>query len=225
MAYKKRNYGGKKYGSRKPNVYSRLARVGMKYSTKGGTAYKALKLARRVADAVNIEYKEFSNTFVSNPTYNGAISVINAIPVGTSFSTRVGDSLKMQNLTFRGLINAGAASDNVRVIIFIDKQNQITAGSNLLARAGGVFAPISEKQEDNKYVTRVLFDKLFQVIPTSAKGGYTFDEVIPLNLHTHFAAGTTNIVDNALKICFISGSLAASTCAINLVTTVSYTDN
>ena len=60
---------------RKPakSMGGRLARVGQQYTTKGGYAYSAFKLARRLADAVNIEYKERDTANSITPSNNGTV--------------------------------------------------------------------------------------------------------------------------------------------------------
>jgi len=190
----------------------------------GGTAVRALRLAKRLADAVNIEYKEFRVQQNPTPTFNGSVSLLNDVPQGSAQSQRIGDSYKAQTLTLRGIVSAGAAlAESVRIIVYLDKQNLITTGAQLLDNAGGGFAVISSKQEDNKYQTRILYDRLFHVSPGYQPKQY-FEMVIPINEHVHFTAGTTTIKDNALRILSI-GQLAAPTATVLWQSYLSYTDD
>lgn len=214
---------------RKPakSMGGRLARVGQQYTTKGGYAYSAFKLARRLADAVNIEYKERDTASSVTPTNNGTVvSLAGNIIQGDSQAERVGDSIKLQNLTMRMLVTPGAsATEYLRVIVFHDKQNTISTGANMLALVGSAQSIISPKNEDNKYQSRILYDKVIPIVPTSARAVFKVHEVFPLNWHCHYSAGTTTVKDGDIKVLFISNTVAASTASIFYNFQLSYTDN
>lgn len=222
----------KKRGNRKPVPgYGGMVGRGVGYlrnqlTSKGSTANWMLKKVKQLADAVNIEYKEYEVQSNPTPDYNGSILNLCSPAQGSANNQRIGDSLKMQTLTVRGKVIAGPVlAETVRIIIFNDKQNQITTGAQLLDNAGTVYAPISGKNEDNKYRSQVLFDRVFNVAP-----GYRpiidFEAVIPIDLHTHFTAGTTTATDNMLKNCVISGLVSGTATATVLwCSYVSYTDD
>lgn len=196
------------------------------FTSKGSTVNWLVGKVKKIADAVNIEYKEYEVKANPTPDYNGAIVNLCVPAQGTANSQRIGDGFKMQNLTFRGYVKAGPTlHESIRVLIFIDKQNQITTGADLLDNTGTGYATLSSKNEDNKYMSRVLYDRTFQVSP-----GYRpiihFEGVIPIDLHQHFQAGTTTIKDNALKQMVIS-DLASGTASATVVwcSYVSYTDD
>lgn len=194
------------------------------FTSKGSTANWVVGKVRQLADAVNIEYKEYEVNTNPTPDYNGTIANLCTPAQGVGFVQRVGDSIKMQTLTLRGKVIAGAANaETVRIIVFNDKQNVINTGADLLDNAGTAYAVLGAKNEASKYQTQILFDRTFNVAP-----GYRpiidFEVVIPINLHTHFVAGSTTIKDNALKNCIISG-LVAPTATVLWCSYVSYTDD
>jgi len=194
------------------------------FTSKGSTANWVVGKVRQLADAVNIEYKEYEVNTTPTPDFKGTIAKLCTPAQGVGFVQRVGDSIKMQTLTLRGKVIAGAAlAETVRIIVFNDKQNVILTGADLLDNAGTAYAVLGAKNEASKYQTQILFDRTFNVAP-----GYRpiidFEVVIPINLHTHFVSGLTTIKDNALKNCIISG-LAAPTATVLWCSYVSYTDD
>jgi len=196
------------------------------FTSKGSTANWVVGKVRQLADAVNIEYKEFEINSNPTPDYGGSVAVLCAPTQGVGFTSRVGDSIKMQTLTLRGKVIAGPTlAETVRIIVFNDKQNVITTGTDLLDNPGTPYVVLAGKNEATKYQSQILFDRTFNVSP-----GYRpiidFEAVIPINLHTHFVAGSTTIKDNALKNCIISGlSSASATAQVLWCSYVSYTDD
>ena len=168
-----------------------------------GLAKKAFKTAKWVAGLVNSEYKYFDvNILPSAHNYNGTITSALCVPAqGTAAQDRTGDSIKMKNLTIRGewLLNAaGATQETVRIIVFIDKQNNITSGAQLLQSVGNVNAPYSPKNNDNRYDSKFLIDKTY--VLDADNPIKKIDWVIKLNLHQHFNTGTTTVDTNAIRI-------------------------
>lgn len=152
MPYKK-SYK-KSYNKSKPvpgwgGSIGRVARYARTFTSTGSVANKALKIASKVADAVNIEYKETEGNLTQNPDYNGIITDLSAlISQGVGKSQRTGDSVKLQRLTLRGMcINNQAiggtgpssAPEQFRVILYHDKTNTINTGANLLQYSGSSF--------------------------------------------------------------------------------------
>ena len=222
----------KKRGKRKPVPgYGGMVGRGVGFlrnqlTTKGSTANWMLKKVKQLADAVNIEYKEFELQSNPTPDYNGVLVNLCAPPQGIGFNERVGDGLKMQTLTFRGKIIAGPTlAETIRVIVFNDKQNQIVLGSQFIDNVGGPYAVLGAKNEATKYNTQVLWDRTFNVSP-----GYRpiidFEGVIPIDLHTKFTPGQTSITTNSLKLFAISGLASAqATASVLWCSYVSYTDD
>lgn len=225
--YRNRNYG---YGYR-PR-YSSTGYVKRNrqrnYSYKGNTyidyAKKALKVATYVAGLVNAETKYSTYDVVGTAVTNtGSILELFNPPQGVGADQREGDSVKTKNITIRGNIYNGAiagANTIVRTIYFIDKENNITSAADLLQLTGTANAPFSEKNENNKYDTKILYDKTYTTSTyTPIK---TFDDVIQLDAHVHFEAGTTTVDNNAIKVCIISDTAGA---VYSLHSRVTYMDN
>lgn len=230
----------RKRRAKKTNMVSRLARVGYKSVTKGGMAYKAFRLAKRVADAVNIEYKLYDAAINTAPTWSGTVGILNGIAQGTSDSQRIGDSLKCQRLSGRliwdpaNFFQAGVniQSCAVRLIIYWDEQNNVTSAADVLQQTGNVYTVISPKNYDTRFRSRVLYDKTVFFSQNLASGAsyamnYPHDDIdIELNAHTQYDAASTTINTGALKYLLISDNVASTyipSCRAYLRLT--YTDN
>jgi len=235
MVYKR------KFNRRRPQPKPRGSRL-YKYARAGfrgamavgktaATAIAAYKLAHRLADAVNTEYKEHQViSSVQTPPNTGTLYTLNNPPQGDAFNERIGDSIKCQNLTLRGKImppSSGSSAEFIRQTIFWDKTNNITAGSDLWNNAGGVLAPFSQKAEATKFQSKIVYDHTYKLVPNTTADAQNFTIVIPLNKHTHFSPASITIEDYALKMCLISdaGVGNVSTHLVSFDSIVSYTDN
>lgn len=188
-----------------------------------GTAQKALKMAKYVAGLVNAESKYFETSSTGDTAnFNGTIFNIFQPAQGTAVNQRSGDSVKMKNLTFRGQLVIGGTNELVRIIIFIDKENSISGANTLIQGTGTTIAVLGNKIQDNKYDSRILWDKTFNM--TSANTPMKeFKIKLKLDSHVNFNAGTTTVANGALKMALIGQSAGGS--LLRYDTYVSYLDN
>lgn len=201
-----------------------------KYLTdKGSTANRALLLAKKLADAVNIEYKDSEYAAVVSPNWNGTIiSLCNTITQGVGNAQRVGDSLKMQRLTVRGYCNNTSAVANVeymRLIVFIDKAMTIATVADLLETAGSTYVSLSPKNDQTKYNSIVLYDQPFKMIKGTVNEIITFEINLPIDLHVNYSTASPNVRTNDLKVAFIGQTAAATGGSFVWYSNLSYTDD
>lgn len=204
MAYK-RYYGKRKIGYRKR--YRKGRQTGWV-----GMAKKALKTASYVAKLVNAEYKYADQSQgAAASTNGGTIGELCQTIQGTGANAnRTGDSIKLKNLTIRMQMKQnGSVQESIRVIIFIDKQNTIAGFSTLLASVGTANAIYSPKLENNKFDTKILYDKTFVI--TTNNPIKEVEKVIKLGWHQTYNTGTNTVNNNCLKIGFISQQATAGT--------------
>lgn len=221
MVYRKRyNKSRRPYYRR--NVVSRVARVGMKSVHRGGMAYRALRLAKRLADAVNTEHKAVDGAATFTPDWNGNIGSIPQIAVGTADNQRIGDSCKLQNLTLRFTVGRGAADSICRVMMLHDPQNKISTVSDVLTQVGNIYGVLSPKNYDKRFQCKVLLDKTF--VLTTDSPLHRWNHVIPLNFHTQFNAGTTTINTGDLKYLYISNQ-STNVPSLAVANRLTFTDN
>lgn len=198
-------------------------------TSKGSVAHKALSLARKVADAVNIEYKDIEDKRTVTPNWAGTIiSLVNGISQGVGNAQRVGDSLKMQRLTVRGYCNITSAAANVeymRLIVFIDKSNTIANCADLLDTASSTFVSLSPKNDQTKYNTVILYDQPFKMIKSTVNEIVPFEINLPIDLHVNYSTGSTDVRTNDLKVAFIGQTTAATGGSFVWFSNLSYTDD
>lgn len=184
-------------------------------------AWKGVKLLK---DVVNTEYKRDDVFIASNYDYTGTIySPCTNISQGTAETQRIGSSLKLQNLVFRCELTRNGADANIRLIWFWDDQNQITSSIDLLQAAGTVYSTVSPKNYSNRFRTKILMDRNYNLTTDSPqKNCYA---TIPINRHVNFAANTTTIQTGALKLLIISDVVTSNLPAAKFFQRISFTDN
>jgi len=215
----------KKGKGRKRRVAKNAFKYGAKAAYYGSVGYELYRDVKKLKDMVNVEYKEitWANTGTA-VTYNGNNDPLSVIPQGVANAQRTGDSVKLQTLTLRGAVNLNAAGQEglVRMIILNDKNNIISTPATLLTDVGTSLAPFGLKVEENKYETKMLYDRTFKV---SNQNPITpFKVVLPLNFHTNFVAGTTGVSTGMLRLIFVSNILINPP-SVSYKVQLSYTDN
>lgn len=172
-------------------------------------AQTALKTAQWVAGLVNAEAKDYYVTQTTiNPNNNGQIVSLNSgIVQGTGDSQRTGDSIKMKTLTIRGQLQAQSnlpgAAELVRIIIFLDKQNEITTGAELLNIIGSNLSVLSPKDDDKYYQTSFLYDRTFNM-SLNQYPQKIFKKIIKLNTHVKYNNTNNDIENGALKLFYVT---------------------
>lgn len=220
-----------KRGKRISNPYRKKGKwTAQDFTRYAGYAYTAYKTAKYLKQLVNVEekvhdYASIAGTF----DYNGTIHTLNAPAQGDGDTTRDGDSMKNQSVGLKIQFTANAAADhNVRMIIFWDKQNTVSAGSDLLEITGTSDAPYSFKKHDTRFESKVLYDVRFVLSANSPESGkfHLIDiPYIKLNKHTQFNAGTTTINTGALKLLVICGGVTTNLPTVSVYSRLKFTDN
>lgn len=186
-------------------------------------AYKGYKMGLKAMKFLNTEHKYLDFNQTNTASWNGTLFTLNSIPQGDTDVTRDGDSVKIMSCMLR--YNVSYATNCVgRIIVFWDKQNAITAVSDVLALAalGTANAPNAPKPQDKRFMTKILFDSKHSV-NQNGQAMFTRSKQIPIGLHTQFNAGTTTINSGALKMLII-GSVAVGP-TFDTYARVTYVDN
>lgn len=212
-SYKKRNM------KRKPKGFLQKALP---------VARKAFKIAKYVANAINVEYKYFLNgSSLSTNDWNGTIVSLLYPSQGIAANERTGDSIKIKDLVIRGEFNRnvlGLTSEVCRIIVFIDKENLVTTGSQFLQVTGSYSSVYSQKSENNRYLTKTLYDKTFVVNNTDTQQRYFKIYLKNLNHHVHFLTGLSTVRNNEIKMLTICQS-ASNGAQFSYISRFSYVDN
>lgn len=188
-------------------------------------ARSAYRIGQKIEGLMNIETKRYG-TIYNNPNLNYAnptISVINIPAQGVLDNDRVGDSIKVQRVSWRVAISQDPSqivSTYVRMIVFWDESN-ITTGTGtalattyqLLENQGtldGVLALLAPKDYDNRFLTKIIYDKTFTMnTSTHTIFSSVKQKSFHIGKHTQFDNGTTSIITGALKVAFIASGYNA----------------
>lgn len=205
------------------------------------TAKRALDLALKLKDAVNIEYKEFNRSISGNMGLGtnefGSISIF-AHPLcepeqGTSNSERIGDSIKLQRLSGRGTVTlaTGQTSCMARLVVFRcqNPNNAVFPVGATTATEPNIqlfsnYGVLEPKLEATKYMTKFLYDKTFML--DSAKTHLIrFNINMPLNWHQNFIPGGEGITTGGLYLAIVTNSAETIGNEFFFRYQVSYTDD
>lgn len=208
--YRRKTYR-KRYNRKRYRRYRKPYSKPVRYKV-ADMAYSGYKMGLKAMKYLNTEHKHFDSEDLNIPVdANGGLRTLNLVPQGDTDQSRDGDSLKMLTLTMRGIIlNASVGNSTTRVIVFMDKMNQISTVSDLLEAIylGGNNATNAPKNYDNRFRSKIIWDRSFTTSP-NGKTEYNYHDTIELNTHVQYNNGTTTIQSGALKICVISNQIAA----------------
>lgn len=214
------------YPRRKPkNMNYRAKRMINRYTSAGSKANAALHLARRVAKMVNAEYKYFDvNEAAVAVSWSGYLPGLCTPVQGLGDNQRDGDSIKMQNLTFRATVQRAATDQEFRLILLIDKQAKVASLSDVLEVSGSVYSPISPKLYDRRFQTKILYDQRYFLTADSPTADINL--TIPIREHQQFSGGTTTPTTGKLLAIFVSNTnTLANEPTITYYSRCTYTDN
>lgn len=174
------------------------------------TANQALTLASKVARVINSEvhsyvYAPGNQSVGTSPT----ILDLTAVTQGDQVNQRTGDSIKPTSLTIRGYIDSNTAGVNhqkVRLMIFQYKQENGTAPvvADLLESTTTPANLVSSKKADDKYDSKILYDKLFDLSMGHSHGSRVFTKVFKLAGHINFESGANDKENGGIYAMFVS---------------------
>lgn len=203
MVYRKGNYRKKKYKSKSSQLYRDV---------------------KHLKQIINVEEKKVNNSTISAPGWLGEIIQLNTIAQGVTDTTRDGDSLKLQDLYFR-LAVTNVRTAVARVIIFWDQQNKVAlapAAVSLLDNIGTGDAPLSYKDYDKRFETKILYDRVINIDPNNQQKIY--QGKLRISKHTQFENGSTTINTGSLKVLFLGDASTGQT-QFRWVSRLTFTDN
>lgn len=198
-----------------------------------GDAYslgaRALAGVRKLASMINIEYKYFSKYTSTNITNAPIISCQSLVPQGVAQGNRVGESIKLQSISFQFVLNCISAStinNLVRVMLVRDLENP---GVDFVATdlfTLSTTAYISDLVMANSERFTVLYDKSF-VLSYINKDSLIDSFTKPMQSHIKYRGSATSSASNAEGALYL---VVASNAASNYPTIESnlsftYTDD
>lgn len=211
-----------KYTVRKAGRFKRFIGGALHY---GKVAYKAYKLATKIARVVNTETKYLDTTINGGFNNAGIVTSLNTIGQGDTNITRNGDSIKPLFISCRGQLAVGSDDNIVRVMLVLDKQNRgaAPAVTDILESAH----PMSHQNMDNMRRFVILEDKLFRLETNVEKQPFELKKNFT-NLHLYYSDGDADaaaLKDNALFSVFIADTDPGTDPQVYAIWRLGFTDN
>lgn len=207
--------------------------------TAGNVAQVAMagyKLAKRVARLVNTEIKTYSADGVTQTSNAGRIIDLCDPSQGDGTEERVGNQVKPLHLTLRGYVYpdaSGGSAQVLRVIVFRykDENGQTLVVNDVLDNdhTSTNRIVLAGKEFDNRYHSKILFDKVIPVGYDAASGipGLKFFKFsTKLFGHINWTNATTTQEGGGLYMLLCSTATnEADAPLVQWVSRVTYTDN
>jgi hypothetical protein len=195
----------------------------------GEYADDAWSLAKRTASGlnqlrrfINIEEKYFDTTGSGQVDYNGLITCLSQTAQGLDLNNRIGDSIRLQHISFRADVTTESSAlwAAVRVVIFRDNAQSGIAptAANVLAATGSIHITDAMFNSLNLSRFSILHDEVLSVSNVANTQDFVFYDA-PHNGHIRYLGTTAASASNGL------GSLYVLLCSDRIATlpTVTWT--
>lgn len=175
------------------------------------------------------ETKYFDGFATSTIIQAGALNLIsNITTLGPGEGQRIGSKVFLKWLQINGAFirNQNSAYDNIRMVIFMDKQGVNTPTPALFwepAFISNGFAPFGHVNEYYLQRYKVLSDTLVNLNDIGT-GGYAFKKRVKINAPAYYAGVST--FKNQVYVIFFGDNFTSTTLPIcNFTTRLAYTDD
>lgn len=201
--------------------------------------YVALRAAKMVADKyLNTEYKflDTSGSHTPDSSATGTVTALSLMAQGDGESTRDGRQIKATRLTLKWNvnINAVATDTTTRILVFIDRDYDGDAASNVPVWSGTDKAVMESTNVQSfrnlstvgRY--KILMDKSYRlVVGNEYERTKQYQKTWNLNNHIHFTGATANSTDAGRGwICIMTySSEATNTPTVTFNARLRYLDN
>lgn len=204
-----------RYARRYKKRYNRRRRY-PRYNTWGAAKYLAKKAyagVRYLKGLVNTEKHYFDTGATSTIDATTAIVLLTGMGQGDDVNNRNGNSILAKSLYFQGYVRRDpdntVAINGVRIIIFMDLQNQGSAPTTTdVLSAGTVVAPLNV---DHTSRYRILMDKRAVLVKDQPSDSFMFKRFFKMSDHLKYTgAQTTDVYTNAIYLLLVGDIGAAS---------------
>lgn len=191
-------------------------------------ALKAWGMAKYIKKLINVESKFCDTTLgVTAVTTTGAVTQLSAISEGSDYNNRDGLSVKAQSIYIRGMTSVSSsatdANENIRLILFIDKESVgAPALGDLLENAGNYLSPLNHT---NGKRFQVLCDKVI-TLQSNGSNSKPFKIYMPMRHHLKWYNTTTGTKQGHVYLAYVSdGNTAATEPTLEFYSRLRYIDN
>lgn len=194
-------------------------------------ARRAISGLDQIRQLINIETKVFdldisSQSISTTPTITYACG----ISQGTDIGGRVGDSIKVQSLSFTGrvVVNSSATFSCIRVLLFRDMENNGAAplASDLFETSSGTVTCRSPLNYLNRKRFSALYDN-YLTLDTASAYTQPLRVSVPIDKHINFrgtGATVSAAAEGSLFWCFVSDEVT-NTPNVSVYLQMLYTDD
>lgn len=227
MPYEKMKPTGKYYSSITGKQLTKRQYTRRKRTVNAlGYAVKGATVAFKVARMVNSERKFFDvdNTSGTNFNNTGALEQLANPTQGVGRSQRTGDSVKAWGITLRGILTANASETNTHCRIMIIKGNKENGTTPTLSSILQTVDVLSPKDHDNRFDTKVLYDKTFSFSNTT-KLTKDLNIYLKLGHHINWSNASTTEEDGGIYIAMLSNVSSANVPSLQYYSRMTYVDN
>ncbi len=164
----------------------------------GGAISQLRKDVGYVMSLLNVEDKYIDSGATTTLSAAWQLFLLNGCQLGTSSTTRIGQSVKLNSLCLKGFLTINAASTNVqssRVVIFVDKQSNAAAPT-----ATDIYPATVASQRVVSYLDRftVLMDDWI-ILDPNAPSGELVIRSLPLGLHVSYNTSSAGDITDITK--------------------------
>jgi len=185
----------------------RIIRKRRTYRRKRNNVSKLNKKVNYLCRMNKPEVKYFTNSYLAaGVDLNGSLNTSLVFPAqGLTASARVGDVIRVKNITIRGQWAYNGADSAVRMIVFYDYDNTIAGTINYLDQVATNNAVFSNRSQSYLYNAKTLLDKTTYV--TADVALRTFQYKIRINQKTKYSPASTVVQKGAIKLLVITNEL------------------
>lgn len=217
----------RRYGKKRYNKKGGWGKTFKKMVSYGGTAVKALSLAKTAIGLLNAEHK-FIDSPISgvNIPSTGSITLLSATAEGDGASQRNGRSIKLKDMYLRFELNRGTVDNLARVLVV---RQTMTNGAvpplaDLFADSTNVMSGYNKEFMGQQY--QILHDS-FHTITTDSPLKF-FKKKIFLNSHEKFQGSGATAADVSVGAIFLviwGRSASATPGTYNAFVRINFMDN
>lgn len=158
----------------------------------GGAISQLRKDVGYVMSLLNVEDKYIDNGATTALTGSWQLFLLNGLQLGTTSTTRIGQSIKLNSVLFKAFLTINASSTNVqssRVVMFADKQANAAAPT-----ATDIYPATVASQRVVSYLDRftILLDEWIILDPSSPSGELLIHSKA---MSQHVSYNTANVGD------------------------------
>ncbi len=196
-------------------------------------AQRTMRGLNELRKLINIEEKYSDVNTSVNPDYSGTMTALTQLAQGTTMTTRVGNSIRVQRFEMWGRVSVNTAVTTYslcRIMVVRDMEGQGTAPTvaDVLEAVGTADAPRQPYDWLNRKRFSILYDDLVPLTPLSGGGVVkVFHYAVNLEKHVLYrgtTAAASSDGEGSIYLVCVSDE-PTNTPSVRVVSRITYTDD